>query len=132
MSSKNATLPGRGSTSQGLTLRTLQPCKYPKYSGSVMSTALPKHVLKTIGRLNEEQLDVLHTVVVKRLRQIDRAKDQKAMRNFQIFDRVAFNHRGVEKTGTVTRLNQKTVSVRLDDKSRWNVSPHFLTKIDSS
>jgi len=32
--------------------------------------------------------------------------------------------------GTVTRLNQKTITVTLDNGEHWNVSPDFLKKID--
>ncbi len=52
-----------------------------------------------------------------------------AMRDFQVLDKVFFDYHGEQKEGTVTRLNQKTVTVTLDNGARWNVSPDFLKKI---
>ena len=52
------------------------------------------------------------------------------MRNFYILDRVSFTHNGKYYEGVVTRLNQKTITVILDDGNRWNISPGNLKKID--
>lgn len=52
------------------------------------------------------------------------------MRNFYVLDRVSFTHNGKHYAGVVTRLNQKTITVTLDDGTRWGVSPGNLKKID--
>jgi len=35
----------------------------------------------------------------------------------------------VSREGTVTRLNQRTISVTLETGEHWNVSPDLLTRI---
>jgi hypothetical protein len=42
---------------------------------------------------------------------------------------VSFVHNAKQYEGTVTRLNQKTISIVLDDGTRWNVAPSLLTKV---
>ena len=51
------------------------------------------------------------------------------MSQFHVLDRVSFVHNGKPYEGTVTRLNQKTISIMLDDGTRWNVAPSLLTQI---
>jgi hypothetical protein len=51
------------------------------------------------------------------------------MSQFHVLDRVSFVHNGKQYEGTVTRLNQKTISIMLDDATRWNVAPSLLTKL---
>lgn len=80
--------------------------------------------------MNEDELHVLYRVVGERLRLLHRAKAMLAMRDFQVLDKVFFDYHGERKEGTVTRLNQKTITVTLDNGARWNVSPDFLKKID--
>ena len=48
---------------------------------------------------------------------------------FNILDRVYFKHNGKKMIGTVIRLNQKSVSVNLDNEQQWKVDAEFLTKI---
>lgn len=91
---------------------------------------LPKDIRKLVNRLNEDELHALHRAVGNRLRLLHRSKAIFAMRDFQVLDRVFFDYQGERKEGTVTRLNQKTITVTLDNGARWNVSPDFLKKID--
>jgi len=91
---------------------------------------LPKDIRKLVNRLNEDELHALYRVVGERLRLFHRTKALFAMRNFQVLDKVFFDHHGERKKGTVTRLNQRTITVTLNNGARWNVSPDFLNKID--
>jgi len=43
-------------------------------------------------------------------------------------DKVIFNNRGIKSTGTVTKVNQKTISITLDNGARWKVTPSSLAK----
>lgn len=88
-----------------------------------MPQQLPKQLINLIENLDEDQLHALHHLVVERLRLIHNARALDAMRSFHVMDRVSFSHNGKYYKGTVTRLNQKTITVTVDDGSRWNVSP---------
>lgn len=91
---------------------------------------LPKQITNLIESLNEDQLHTLYRVVAERLNLIHKARALVAMRNFYILDRVSFSHNGKRYEGVVTRLNQKTITVTLDDDTRWGISPGNLKKID--
>ena len=94
-----------------------------------MDRPLPKQLLRMVDTLDEAQLHALYHVVAQRLQLAQKAHALAAMSQFHVLDRVAFVHTGNRYEGTVTRLNQKTVSVTLDDGTRWNVAPSLLTKI---
>lgn len=90
---------------------------------------LSEHIKQLVIQLNEEQLHELHHLVGDRLRLLHKAKALFAMQEFQVLDRVYFDYHGERKEGTVTKLNQRTISVTLDTGEHWNVAPDFLTKI---
>lgn len=90
---------------------------------------LPKELLKMVNHLNEDELHVLHHVIAQRIRFFQTARAMYAMKNFNILDRVSFSHNGRYIEGTITRLNQKTITVTLDDGNHWNVSPGLLVKV---
>jgi hypothetical protein len=94
-----------------------------------MPRQLPKQLLQMIEALDEEQLYALYHVVAQRLQLAQKVHALAAMSQFQILDRVSFSHHGKQYEGTVTRLNQKTISVTIDDGTRWNVAPALLTKV---
>jgi hypothetical protein len=85
-----------------------------------------------IDRFTEDQLRDLHHRVTERLRLIHQMRAHGAMMNFSIGDRVAFTADGRRITGVLARYNRKTVTVIADGGHRWNVSPGFLEKVDSS
>ena len=91
---------------------------------------LPQHIKQWIDHLSEDELHFLHSVVADRLRLLHKAKALFAMRKFQMLDRVYFEHNGERKDGIVTRLNQRTITVTLNNGNRWNVSPDFLKKVE--
>jgi len=93
---------------------------------------LPPYIRQLIDRLNEDELHVLYRTVGERLRLLHRAKALFAMREFQMLDKVYFIHHGQRKEGTVTRLNQKTISVTLETGEHWNVSPDLLKRVEQA
>lgn len=90
---------------------------------------LPIQIDDLLFKLNEDQLRVLNRKVVERLKLIDRAKGVMSVAKFNILDRVYFRHNGRKMIGTVVRLNQRSVSVNLDDGQRWKVDAGLLKKI---
>jgi small-conductance mechanosensitive channel len=48
---------------------------------------------------------------------------------FNAGDRVQFNGKGRMVSGSITKINQKTIKVKADDNVLWTVSPSLLTKI---
>lgn len=90
---------------------------------------LPDDIKQLIYKLNEDELHELLTLVSDRLRLFHKAKALYAMKDFQILDRVYFDYHGERKEGTVTRLNQRTITVTLHTGEIWKVSPDFLIKI---
>ena len=96
-----------------------------------MAQQLPKELINLIENLNEGQLHALNHLVVEQLRLVHHVRTLDAMRSFHVTDRVWFTHNEKYYEGTITRLNQKTVSVTLDDGNRWNVSPGVLQKVNT-
>lgn len=80
-------------------------------------------------KLNEEQLRVINQKVVERLKLIHRAQSTVSLARFNLGDSVYFLYNGQRTTGTITRLNQKTATLRLDNGRIWLVAPGLLTKI---
>jgi hypothetical protein len=96
-----------------------------------MPQQLPKELIKLIENLDEDQLRALNDLVVEQLRLVQHARTLDAMRSFHVRDRVWFTHNESYYEGTITRLNQKSISVTVDDGSRWNIAPEWLKKIDT-
>ena len=94
-----------------------------------MDRQLPKQLLRMVEALDADQLHALYHVVAQRLQLAQKAHALAAMSQFQVLERVSFVHHGKQYEGTVTRLNQKTISVMLEDGTRWNVAPSLLTKV---
>jgi hypothetical protein len=76
-----------------------------------MAHQLPKQLLRMVDTLDEEQLHALYHVVAQRLQLAQKAHALAAMSQFHVLDRVSFVHNGKQYEGTVTRLNQKTISI---------------------
>ena len=94
-----------------------------------MDRQLPKQLLRLVETLDEDQLHALYHVVAQRLQLAQKAHALAAMSRFHVLDRVSFVHNGKQYEGTVTRLNQKTISIMLEDGTRWNIAPSLLTKV---
>ncbi|HEY4034486.1 MAG TPA: hypothetical protein VGL94_11040 [Ktedonobacteraceae bacterium] len=95
-----------------------------------MAQQLPKELINLIENLNEDQLHALNNLVVEQLRLVHHARTLDAMRSFHVTDRVWFTHNEKYYEGIITRLNQKTISVTVDDGGRWNIPPGMLKKVD--
>ena len=94
-----------------------------------MARQLPKQLLRMVETLDEDQLHMLYHVVAQRLQLAQKVHALAAMSQFHVLARVSFVHNGKPYAGTVTRLNQKTISITLDDGTRWNVAPSLLTQV---
>ena len=91
------------------------------------STAIRKFE-SLIEKLNFFELSILNRMVVNRMKLINKAEALIAMSKIQVGDRVSWqSDNGMVKKGVVIRLNQKTVSVKEDERGYWNVSPDLLT-----
>ncbi|HYY68785.1 MAG TPA: hypothetical protein VE734_03560 [Terriglobales bacterium] len=86
-----------------------------------------------IDHLTEAELIDLNHRIVQRLRLISQVHAHKAMLEFRIGDRVAFEPQdGAPVFGILTRCNKKSVTVITDDGHRWNVSPRLLRRAEPS
>jgi hypothetical protein len=86
-----------------------------------------------IDKLTEDELVDLNRRVVARLNFFNDARTHKAMLQFSVGDRVAFQPDGKPQvSGVITRYNRKTVTVLADDGLQWNVSPRFLQRAGDS
>ena len=81
-----------------------------------------------IEDLSLEELVRLHRKVCRRIRELQRAKVSEKLQDFQIGDKVSFQHEGNTVTGTVIRGNRKSLSVRTD-RVHWYLDPRSATKI---
>ncbi len=96
-----------------------------------MSRTLPKQLIHLIDQLDEDELHGAYRLLSERLKLVHKARALLEMRKFNIMDRVSFTHNGKRYEGFVNRLNQRSITVLLDDGNRWNVSPGALTKIET-
>ncbi|WP_066459929.1 MULTISPECIES: hypothetical protein [Castellaniella] len=84
---------------------------------------------EALRHMSEADLRYLNRMVVERLNLLDQARSTVQLAQFAQGDRVSFiANDGMEKHGTVLRLNKKTVSLRTDDEMLWKVSPGLLRK----
>ncbi len=86
-------------------------------------------IKRFINLLDYDELVKLNEYIVKRLNLILNKRAMEKVQEFNVLDRVYFiDNDGNEITGTIIRLNQKTVTIKADDGKRWRVSPSFLIK----
>jgi hypothetical protein len=86
-------------------------------------------MLIDIDHLTEQELLELNHQIVQRLKFLENARAHLAMMEFRPGERVHFNPEGrTAVTGTITKLNQKTVAVLTEDGKRWKVAPSLLHK----
>lgn len=80
-----------------------------------------------IDHLTKAELIELNHKIVERLRLMHQIRSHKEMFKFKIGDRVTFHPSGHEpQTGTLTRFNQKSVTVITDNSGHWNVTPTLI------
>lgn len=98
---------------------------------STKQTILDREMFaQALRHMSEADLLYLNRMVVERLNLLAQAKSTMQLAQFTEGDRVSFtDNDGSAKTGTILRLNKKTVSLRTDDGHLWKVSPTFLRKV---
>lgn len=85
--------------------------------------------VEALRHMSEADLRYLNLLVVERLKLLAQARSTVQLAQFAQGDRVSFTaNDGMERQGTVLRLNKKTVSLRTDDDMYWKVSPGLLSK----
>lgn len=86
----------------------------------------------SIDHLTEAELIELNHKIVERLRLMRQIRSHKEMFRFKIGDRVRFHPSGHEpQMGTLTRFNQKSVTVITDNGGHWNVAPTLIELVQS-
>ena len=85
---------------------------------------------EAIKQLDEADLMLLNRLIVERLKLIRQAQAIARLSEFATGDRVGFQDRqGRYHRGRVVRLNQKTITVNVDDGRQWKVSPMILDRL---
>jgi hypothetical protein len=82
-----------------------------------------------IKDLSMHELIVLNKMVVERIRIMQKAGTLMSMSQFNVGDRVSWNGSdGIVRSGIIIRINHKTASLDIGNKSYWTVSPQLLRK----
>ena len=88
---------------------------------------MTNYIIEEIMKMDRLTLNRVIDVVRVRQRQLS----EILTLNFKKGDRVSFTGRyGVPLTGTVTKVNRKTVAVIDIHDTGWRISPSLLTKIN--
>jgi len=83
-----------------------------------------------IEGLSLEELKELHWKILKRIQKFRKTKLYEDLQKFDVGDRISFKGKGEELlTGTVIRVNQKSLSIKTDQGAMWYVAPALATKI---
>ena len=86
-----------------------------------------------IDTLTEAELVELNNRIVARLRFLHDMRAHSKMLEFNLGDRVGFQHDGCPLLiGTLIRYNKKSVTVITEGGERWNVSPGLLRRLGST
>ena len=84
-----------------------------------------------LTQLTEQELIELNSKIVDRLRFLRDAKAHHQMMELRLGDKVSFSSdTGQKITGTILRLNRKSISLCAEDGHHWRVSPSFLTRAE--
>jgi hypothetical protein len=82
-----------------------------------------------IENMTPEELIELHHKVCKRLMGLNKIKLFERLQSFEIGDHVSFKHGENIISGTVIRVNQKSLSIKTKEGARWYVDPRAVRKI---
>jgi hypothetical protein len=83
-----------------------------------------------LTKLTEAELIELNRRIIGRIKQLRQSRVNASMAVFNLGDRVSFTPTGEpEVTGTVVRLNRKSVTVVTAEGMQWRVAPSLLTKV---
>jgi hypothetical protein len=80
-----------------------------------------------VEKLSQEELYDLYRKIVRRINALHRSRVAEKLQEFDIGDEVSFEHEGDIITGTVIRVNKKTLSIRTD-RGHWYIDPRCATK----
>lgn len=93
------------------------------------SDALNERFEKMILDLKHHELQLLHEMVVARIKLVNKASALVSMSRLKIGDQVTWDGSDGEKLeGIIIRLNNKTASVKVSNEGYWKVSPQLLSK----
>jgi len=81
-----------------------------------------------IEKLTLKELVELHDRIARRMWELQRTKLSEKLGEFQIGDKVSFQNEGKTITGTVIRVNRKSLSVRTQQNC-WYINPWGVTKL---
>lgn len=82
---------------------------------------LSSQVIAFIETMTEEQMRAANHLIVEKLKTITATKRASALSRFKTGERVQFRARGNSITGTITRINHKTISVTDDTNGKWRI-----------
>jgi hypothetical protein len=100
-------------------------------SESENATVIIKKFEPLLEELTGYELTVLNKMIVDRIHLINKANALVAFSTLKKGDFVSWKGSdGIVRKGQIIRFNHKTVSVNIEEKSYWNVSPQLLKKID--
>lgn len=90
---------------------------------------LRQDIKSFINLLDLDELVRLNNYIIKRIKLISDTKAMEKVQDFDLLDKVYFYENKENKiSGTVIKLNKKTVTIRTDSGMEWRVSPHLLKK----
>ncbi len=81
-----------------------------------------------VEKLSQEELYDLYRKIVRRINALHRSRLTEKLQEFDIGDEVSFEHEGDIITGTVIRVNKKTLSIRTY-RGHWYIDPRCATKV---
>lgn len=85
----------------------------------------------TINQLTEKELIYLNRLILHKVKMIRKANNLMAAARFNVGERVSFNDQeGKEYIGKIIRINQKTISVEVNEERYYKVHPSMLRKTD--
>jgi hypothetical protein len=84
-----------------------------------------------IEKLSLEQLYDINEIVIDRIKFLEKIEDLKAVGAFRRGDKVGWERNGLVYSGSVIKVNQKTIGVAEKEPpyKRWKISPQFFKKI---
>ena len=86
-----------------------------------------------IESLSYDELLEINRLIVDRIKVLRASKTSLEMQKFNLGNKVEFfTDEGEVISGTVAKVNKKTVGIVTNDGERWNVSPTLLSLGDSS
>lgn len=82
-----------------------------------------------LHRYTAKELRELNARIIERLKYLSSVKTMKSMSKLNLGQRVCFDTDEETITGTLIKLNQKTVIIATDDAMQWKVSPQLVRPV---